>query len=259
MVNAYAYQIACMTWSYSRLRAYEDCGYGFFLRYLYEEEENGHFYAEYGSLMHRILEQYYSGSITKDEALTKFCTGFVLNITADVTPSILEKYYEQGKTYISSLEMPSEKIVGIEEKLEFEIEGNPFVGYIDLLLEDDGELVICDHKSRILRAKSFVKNNKTEQKSNEEFDRFAKQLYIYSAGVEQKYGKLPKELRFNCFRNGTVITEQFDEKKYEEAKSWAVETIHKIKHETEWRPNAAWFKCNNICGFTKSCEYADSL
>lgn len=254
--TSFRYLISLMTWSYSRLRAYEDCGYGFFLKYLYEEEEQSHFYAEYGSLMHRLLEQYYSGSITKDETLLKFSTGFVIDVTTDVRPSIAEKYYEQGKEYVKSLAMPSEKIIGIEEKLNFEIEGNPFIGFIDLLLEDDGGFIIQDHKSRILRAKSFVKGNKTEQKSNEEFDSFAKQLYLYSVGIEQKYGRLPKELRFNCFRNGTVVTEKFDKEKYKEAKSWACETIDKIKHETEWNPNIEWFKCRNICGFTKICEYS---
>lgn len=255
MVSNYAYQIASMRWSYSRLRAYEDCGYGFFLKYLYEEEEQGHFYAEYGSLMHHILERFYNKSITKEQAFTEFCTGFVLKLTTDVKPNISEKYYEQGKAYLLSLEMPDEKIVGIEEQLDFEIEGNPFIGFIDLLLEDGGELIIQDHKSRILQPKSFVKGNKTERKNNDEFDSFAKQLYLYSAGVEQRYGRLPKEIRFNCFRNGTVVTEKFDKEKYKEAKSWAVETIGEIKHETEWNPNIEWFKCNNICGFTKTCEY----
>ena len=255
MVSNYAYDIACMTWSYSRLRAYEDCGYGFFLRYLYEEEEQGHFYAEYGSLMHRILERYYKGSITKGEALVMYSTGFVLDITHDVKPTTSEKYYEQGKEYLMSLEMPSEKIVSIEEKLDFDIEGNPFIGFIDLLLEDNGELVIQDHKTRVLQPKSFVKGNKTEQKNNAEFDSFVKQLYLYSAGVEQKYGKLPKELKFNCFRNGTIVAEKFYKEKYNEARSWAVDTIDQIRHETEWNPNIEWFKCHNICGFTKTCEY----
>ena len=257
-MSQFGYLISLMTWSYSRLRAYEDCGYGFFLKYIQEEKECEHFYSEYGSLMHRILERFYSGKITKEQALNEFMSGFVLRVPQEVKPNVSESWYEQGKKYLSSLAMPEEKIAGIEEKLDFKIGGYPFIGYVDLLLEDGG-LIIEDHKSRILQAKSYVKNIKTEQKNNEEFDRFAKQLYIYSAGIEQKYGELPKEIRFNCFRSGEVLTEKFDKEKYEEAKAWAINTIRRIEQESEWEPAPDWFRCKYICGLTETCDIAQLL
>lgn len=250
MQGEYSYLISLMTWSYSRLRAYEDCGYAFFLNYIEEEEETKHFYAEYGSLMHRILEQFYSGAITKEQALSMFMTGFVLDLPDEVKPSIAENYYQQGKEYLSSLAMPKEKIIGIEEKLNFKVGDYSFVGFVDLLLEDDG-LIIQDHKSRVLK--------RGTKKQNEEFDSFTKQLYLYSAGIEQRYGQLPKKLRFNCFRNGTLLEEVFDKNKYEETIQWALDTIGKIEQESTWKPSLEWFKCKYICGFSDSCEYAELL
>lgn len=246
----YSYLISLMTWSYSRLRAYEDCGYGFFLNYIEEEEEIKHFYAEYGSLIHRILERFYSGAITKEQALSIFMTGFVLDLPNEVKPSIAENYYQQGKEYLSSLAMPKEKIVGVEERLNFKVGDYPFVGFVDLLLEDDG-LIIQDHKSRILR--------RGTKKQNEEFNSFTKQLYLYSAGIEQRYGQLPKKLRFNCFRNGTLLEEVFDKNKYEETIQWALDTIKKIEQESMWKPSLEWFKCRYICGFSDSCEYKEFI
>ena len=250
MQGEYSYLISLMTWSYSRLRAYEDCGYGFFLNYIEEEEETKHFYAEYGSLIHRILEQFYSGAITKEQALSMFMTGFVLDLPDEVKPSIAENYYQQGKEYLSSLAMPKEKIVGVEERLNFKVGDYPFVGFVDLLLEDDG-LIIQDHKSRILRMGT--------EKQNEEFDSFTKQLYLYSAGIKQRYGQLPKKLRFNCFRNGTLLEEVFNKNKYKETIQWALDTIKKIEQESTWKPSLEWFKCKYICGFSDSCEYAELL
>lgn len=250
MQGEYSYLISLMTWSYSRLRAYEDCGYAFFLNYIEEEEETKHFYAEYGSLMHRILEQFYSGAITKEQALSMFMTGFVLDLPDEVKPSITENYYQQGKEYLTSLAMPKEKIIGIEEKLNFKVSDYSFVGFVDLLLEDDG-LIIQDHKSRVLK--------RGTKKQNEEFDSFTKQLYLYSAGIEQRYGQLPRKLRFNCFRNGTLLEEVFDKNKYEETIQWALDTIGKIEQESTWKPSLEWFKCKYICGFSDSCEYAELL
>lgn len=250
MQGEYSYLISLMTWSYSRLRAYEDCGYAFFLNYIEEEEETKHFYAEYGSLMHRILEQFYSGAIAKEQALSMFITGFVLDLPDEVKPSIAENYYQQGKEYLSSLAMPKEKIIGIEEKLNFKVGDYSFVGFVDLLLEDDG-LIIQDHKSRVLK--------RGTKKQNEEFDSFTKQLYLYSAGIEQRYGQLPRKLRFNCFRNGTLLEEVFDKNKYEETIQWALDTIGKVEQESTWEPSLEWFKCKYICGFSDSCEYAELL
>ena len=250
MQGEYSYLISLMTWSYSRLRAYEDCGYGFFLNYIEEEEETKHFYAEYGSLIHRILEQFYSGAITKEQALSMFMTGFVLDLPDEVKPSIAENYYQQGKEYLSSLVMPKEKIVGVEERLNFKVGDYSFVGFVDLLLEDDG-LIIQDHKSHILR--------RGTEKQNEEFDSFTKQLYLYSAGIKQRYGQLPKKLRFNCFRNGTLLEEVFNKNKYKETIQWALDTIKKIEQESTWKPSLEWFKCKYICGFSDSCEYAELL
>ena len=251
MQSQYSYLISLMTWSFSRLRAYEDCGYSFFLRYIEEEEEVQHFYAEYGSLIHRILEQFYSGAITKEQALSKFMIGFVLDLPDEVKPSIVEKYYQQGKEYLSSLAMSKEKIVGIEEKFNFKVGDYPFVGFVDLLLEDENGLIIQDHKSHILR--------RGTKKQEEEFDSFAKQLYLYSAGIEQKYGRLPYKLRFNCFRDGTMPEEMFNESKYEETKQWALDTISRIEQESKWEPALEWFKCRYICGFSDSCEYNEMI
>ena len=56
-----------MTWSMSRLKSYEDCPYGWFLKYIKGKSDCDRFYATYGSFMHRLLEQYYRGELSKTD------------------------------------------------------------------------------------------------------------------------------------------------------------------------------------------------
>ena len=54
------------------------------------------------------------------------------------------------------------------------------------------------------------------------------QLYLYAYAVKQKYGKYPKALCFNCFRNNTFNEEPFDEQKCEEAINKITDLIEQI-------------------------------
>lgn len=254
------YLISLMTWSFSRLRSFENCPYGFYKKYIEEIPEASHFYASYGKFIHEILERYFKKEISRDEAVDIYISRFFLEVTPDVRMSIIGNYYDQGKSYLQGIERFNERIVGVEHEVHFEIAGYPFVGYIDLILEDENKnLIIVDHKTRILRQKSLCKSHKKPAKYDIEFDEYAKQLYIYSAACEQNFGKLPSEIRFNCFRNRTVVGETFDNGKYEAAKQWAVNTIKNIEREEEWNQRADWFKCKNICGFSDTCEFASMV
>lgn len=71
-----------MVWSYSRLRSFVDCPYGFYMKYIcypkVKEDEN--FYASYGSFVHKIIEEYYTGAIKKDDMVMRFLSGFQDNV-----------------------------------------------------------------------------------------------------------------------------------------------------------------------------------
>lgn len=59
-----------MTWSYSRIEAFNDCPYRFFLRYIKRHKETDKFYASFGSFMHKLLEQYYKGELKQEDMVT---------------------------------------------------------------------------------------------------------------------------------------------------------------------------------------------
>lgn len=241
-------------WSYSRVGCFSDCPYKFFLKYLYGLKEEPMFYASYGSFIHKILEEYYKGIISKEEMKSRFLSGFSKEVRGErPSADVVSKYIEDGYKYFSNFEPFRFETVGVEERLEFNICGIPFVGIVDFIgRDDDGSLVVVDNKSRALKPRS---SRKTPTKNDIEIDSMLKQLYIYSYAIKEKYGEFPKLLCFNCFRNGVFIEEPFDETKYNETIKWVVSEIDRIKKADEWYPIIDFFQCKYLCGVHDQCEF----
>ena len=132
------------------------------------------------------------------------------------------------------------------------IEDKEFIGYIDEISRSEGKIIITDNKSRNLKPRS--KRSKPTA-SDKELDKYLKQLYIYSVPIECTYNELPSELRFNCFRTQTLISEPFNKTDYTNTKKWAIKTIENISKEQNWKPNIELFKCRHICDVHSECEY----
>ena len=243
-------------WSYSRIECFCDCPYRFFLKYFAGVKEKPLFYSSYGSFIHKLIEQYYKGALTKDEMVTKFLTDFSKEVRGTrPQESTVTKYIQCGCEYLRSFQPFRFNMIDVEKRVEFNIDGIPFVGFIDYLGEEDGELVIVDNKSRDLKPRS--KRAKPTLK-DQELDSMLKQLYIYSAAVKQEYGKFPKLLCFNCFRTGTFIEEPFNEDAYNAAIEWAKKQVEDIKDADDFYPQIDYFSCNFICGVDEECEYYES-
>ena len=243
-------------WSYSRIECFCDCPYRFFLKYFAGVKEKPLFYSSYGSFIHKLIEQYYKGALTKDEMVTRFLMDFSKEVRGTrPQESTVTKYIQCGCEYLRSFQPFRFNMIDVEKRVEFNIDGIPFVGVIDYLGEEDGELVIVDNKSRDLKPRS--KRAKPTLK-DQELDSMLKQLYIYSAAVKQEYGKLPKLLCFNCFRTGTFIEEPFNEDAYNAAIEWAKKQVEDIKDADDFYPQIDYFSCNFICGVDKECEYYES-
>lgn len=245
-----------MVWSFSRADSYGGCPHRWYLRYIRKCKEKDKFYASYGSFMHKLIEQYYNGELTAPEMLTTFLRDFKKEVRGfRPKESTVKKFIDGAVAYLTNFKPFPYKMLAVEKKVEFQINGHPFVGYIDFLGmdESDGELVIVDNKSRDLKPRSTREKPTVKDK---ELDEILRQLYIYCVPIEQEYGKLPKALCVNCFRTGVFITEPFNMEAYEEAKQWVVQRIEEIKNDSDFEPNPDMFQCFWICGVSDSCEFA---
>lgn len=242
-----------MVWSYSRIKCFEDCPYRFYLKYISGCKEAPQFYASYGSFMHKLIEEFYKGIIAKEEMLTKFLFGFQENVLGRrPKESTVEKYIQLGVEYLKHFSPFPYNMVAVEKKVEFELGGKKFIGFIDYLGEKDGEYYIVDNKSRELKPRS---GRKKPTVKDQELDEMLKQLYLYAAAVKQEYGKFPKALCFNCFKNQVFIEEPFSEKTFSETVEWFLKTIDDIADENDFLPYLDFFSCNYICGVNNECCY----
>lgn len=250
----YSFILDGMTWSYSRIKTYEDCPYRFFLRYIYDCEEKSLFFSSYGSFMHEILERFYLNKLTRDGASLHFLTNFNGKVVADApSPSVYLSFFESGLDCLEKLKKPSGKVLAAEKPVRFSVGGYPFIGFVDLIVEgEDHSIEIWDHKSHPLKERS---GRKKPTKTDQELDAYLRQLYLYAIPVCLEYGVNPSNLVFNCYRKGVLIREPFLQERFDEAKRWAISCIEQIKRAKSFPPDIAYFKCRYLCSVSDHCEY----
>ncbi len=247
-----------MTWSYSRLTSFESCPYGWFLSYLYKDEnglplkrESG-FFAEFGSFMHLIHQLYLQRILQAGELSMFYIQHFASNVRSrPPSTKVYTSYFSQGLSYFDSFSFPSRKIIGVEDNISFTFAGKPWTGFVDLISEEDGKLIITDHKSRDLKPRS---NRQKPTKQDQELDEYLRQLYVYAAAAKERYGNYPDILEFNCFRSKVMIREPFRFEVLQDVEAWAADQIEKITTNQEWKATPDFWRCNHLCDVCNACE-----
>lgn len=225
------------------------------MKYIFHEEDQSGFFAEFGSFVHKILELYLSNELDKDEVALYYISNFDSEVTGKA-PSRKMRYdfYLQGLNYLNSLSFPHKDIIATEKKIEFTINGHKYIGYLDVLSNESNGLIITDHKSRPLKAFSKNYPNKKTQ-SDIELETLLNQHYLYAWGIKQIYGSYPVQLEFNSFRERNFIVIPFDEKQMHKTLEWAERTRSDIVQNRIWTPTIEYWQCNHLCGVKNSCDF----
>lgn len=254
-----------MTFSFSRLNSFENCKYEWYLNYLlldengkhiYDKEQN--FYAAFGKFCHGILEKILRDKMTIEESADYYQDNFDEQIECwDVSDTIRDKYFYLGLDYFSVLDfewLKKYEILGVEKKVVFEIADTHFVGFIDLLIreKDTGDIIVIDHKSSEY---PIGKKGNVLKKHQDSYEAYKRQLYLYSIAVFNEYGKYPKELWWNYFKEQQWLKLPFIHSEYDNSIEWVKDTLLQIKNEEDYEPTEDYFYCNNLCGFRNSCDY----
>lgn len=255
----YAKLLNDMTWSFSRLHAWEQCPYAFYLRYIENREGESNYYAANGKCMHEVLEAVFKYEIKIDECTQLYADKYDL-ICEKTKQSVMDSTYEKCMDYLCEIDgIDSEKyeIIGVELKLEFKIGKYKFVGYADLVVKnkENGEVILVDHK----QAKHFMKKDGTPLKSQlENFLAYRHQMYIYCKGLKDCMGINVDKIVWHHFKDDGVLTIiPFVQEEYEETMQWAVCTIEKIKKDKSFESNKSFVMCSSLCDYRNDCEYID--
>ncbi len=284
-----------MTWSYSRVKAFHDCPYRWFLKYVQpkrliqqvfggqcpsvadvaaayvrdeiDREDAGLlynylglkrkelFFSSYGLFLHKLIELYYRGEKSTSELYDLYLQEFRQRVQGGApSETVFSNYFRSGLAYLKSFQPFPYRTVAVEKRFRCKLEGVPLVGCVDYIGERDGELVIVDHKSKILKPRG---RRAKPTKSDQELDAYLVQLYLYAAAVEGLYGKLPSALCFNCFRVPLLIEEPFREEAYAESRRWFAGRVAEITKEAVFAPKADFFKCRYLCEMQDFCDYCE--
>lgn len=252
-MTTYQPDIDRMTWSYSRIKAFVDCPYRWYLRYIRGLPGKDLFFASYGTFLHRLLAQYYKGEASPDQLCKIYLQTFRQAVSGHApSPAVFSAYFSGGLQYLRCLQPLPYRVLAVEQRLDFQINGIPCVGYVDVLGERDGQFCIIDHKSKQLKPRS---RRAKPTKADKVLDSYFQQLYLYAAGVQQAYGRLPQTLCLNCFRVPALIEEPFCQRDYESSLGMLTDIIHTIQSEPDFPPDGAYFKCTYLCDMQDHCDY----
>lgn len=261
MEEPYENEISKMRWSYSRLNSFENCKYNFYLKYIVNDNETylaeGNYYSEAGKFVHEILEKIFKGELSSDDAAQYYVDNYDDYVCYKTKESVMNKTFESCANFFADVDfskLKGYKILGVELFISDKIDGYDYIGYIDLLLENEKthDIIIVDHKSS---AYPLKRNGTPLAKSKENFESYKKQMYLYSHAVKEMYGKFPKLICWNHFKDGKVAVIPFDEKEYENSLKWFTDTIHMIEKENDFEQTQDFFYCANLCEFRNCCEY----
>lgn len=271
-------QLDKMTWSFSRVNAYETCPKMFKMIYLDRDEDGNHIWSEaenafglWGTHCHECLERFYKDELLAFELLDAYQDGYDEAVYMRFPPNkykdLGQSYYDAGVEYFANFENLPEnwEVLGVEQRIDLELDGRKFVGYIDLVLRDKqtDSIVIVDHKS------------KAAFQSDAELEHYSYQPYLYSLWVKQRYGKFPDMLVFNMFRIGKIVRVPFEEEGLQKALQWFHDTVDRIYSDTKFDDKIkldfhekgkklteykfADFFCHWICGVRFDCKRSKIL
>lgn len=249
-----------MVWSFSRLNSYYNCPYEWWMNYIQCYPKAQNFFAQFGSLVHGILEKYEKGELSLFEISQYYEEHFNEIVYCDAPPNmytdIRQSYYDKGLDYLDHIDLLLDEydILGVEKEVRFKIGEYDAVGYIDLLLQhkETGAITILDHKSGSIK---ILKNGNISKSDQAHFLEFKRQLYLYSKPVIEEYGHV-EFLEWNLFKDRKHLKIEWKEEEYQEALQWAIDTIELIKKETEWNPYPDFYYCNYLCSQRENaCEY----
>lgn len=194
-----------------------------------------------------------------EDAAEYFLSEYENNVFYNVKPSVELNNLDAITKYLSILDLSNLKdynIIGVEKKIRTSIDEIEIVGFIDLLLEHKltKDIIIIDHKSSKY---PLGKNEQPLKNYIQKLEMYKKQMYIYSFAIKEEYGKYPKLICWNHFKDGKVVKIPFDIKEFENTIVWLKGLVSIISREQHFAPIRDYFYCHNLCDFRNSCEYCE--
>lgn len=231
-------------------------------------EGDNNAYAEIGSYGHNLNERLLKKEISAEEALDECVSEFENHVFENISEATKEKKYLALCSYLENIVLENTlndvfenyEIIGVERVFKWTIGKHKMIGIIDAVFKNkvSGDVYLVDHKS----ASHFLKKNGEPLKNSQEnFELYKKQMYLYADAMKKTLGYFPKYIVWNHFLDeGKLTIIPFDIDEYNEAIHWVKETIKQIYSDTEFTAKYDYMRCNEFCNYRNGyCEFKELL
>lgn len=256
-MNEFEYILKPMCYSFSSADTYENCAYQFRQIYIDGKPRENNFFGEYGTFLHDILHSYFERKLDEMDLPFYFEENYpeaVESFPPPYPPNMGETYFREGLDFLENLEFDRDayEVVCIEESLYATYKGIHLVVKPDMILKEKatGRYILVDYKTKKLSGKP-----KQDEKVVEEYK---KQLYLYAHFIGEIKQIAIDTIWVWFLRNQKIVEIPFDQKITNEVLFWFENTIGRIAHEEEWKPNlekSNKYFCANLCGVRNHCSY----
>jgi len=238
----------------------------FYLEYILKKEGLNNAFGQYGSFIHELIEKYLKEELMIFEIENEYIDKFTSNVTAYFpllkdNKSMAEIYFNQGKEYFSSFNgFNNYEILKIEEKYNFKLKDYNFTGIIDLIVKNEGNYEIIDHKTQS-KQHSTRKSKKLKENGfitlvdgrHVPFEIFIQQ-YLYCVPFKEYFGEYPKYLNLNMVRINDWYKIEFNKDDFEKSIKWCLNLVDSIYLEENYLENIDKFFCDFICSQGINCN-----
>lgn len=255
--SKFLFLIDGMTWSYSRVSAFETCPYQWKLIYIDKNETQDNYFGQLGTFSHLVFEKFWDGDIDIWSLPEYFEDGYSKAVTMS-PPSILERWDFEKKSYGAilnffqnfDLDLSKHTVIGNEFTIKTKYKGLEFTIRPDTIVRNDNLISLIDYKS----GKMYDNKDRLMQKK---LVGYKKQLFIYAYFSERELDiKIDQcQLILPKYSLDKTVTMMYTKDKGQEAVDWMVSVIDKIKQENDFKPKVDKFFCQNLCGVRDVCEH----
>ena len=245
-----------MTYSYSRLNSYNTCPYGFKLTYIDKLDRDQNAFAEYGLLVHEILEKMWLNKIDYKDMVQEYKDNYEYYLLHNFPPfpkGMNTKYYDAGLDFFQSVDLNKDdfNVIMIEDTIYHTLKGIDLVVKPDAIIQEksSGKHILLDYKTSKLYGNSY---------DDKKIEKYLIQMSLYSYILWLENNIEIQEIWIWFIRNQEIKKFKFDENLILKMIDWLESTYQKIQSDTEWVANNGKknkYFCTWLCGVSHSCPY----
>jgi len=229
------------TFSFSRLSSWDTCKHAWKRNYIEGDRGEDNFFSRFGTLAHSIFERVDRGLIRPEGAFQEWISRYDAEVGAH-EQKWMDNWQRDAEKFFVGFTGWRTEAVWVEEHFVLDMGTYNFQGYVDRLgRSSNGDLILTDYKC----AKPYEGTNLKEK---------ARQLYLYSGAVHEKFGEWPKKLIFFHFRQNLPLIIPFNANGLAEAVEWADRTVADIQaYSGNYPMRDNGYFCQAVCGYRNSC------